>query len=146
MVYHLIVCNGKQVTFATVMFHLIPVYPQFFKCPLYHIPGILLVPEVFQDKTVHIVCIQVYAFIIFSLRHTGVGSCLPLLGCFECNTKVANKMLQKIKKRPHPPFSHLKIQPLGLAPRLVTDSLRPGLMACFFAKKRTMFKPGPGLG
>jgi hypothetical protein len=29
-------------------------------------------PQVFEDKSVHIVCIQVYAFIIFSLRHTGV--------------------------------------------------------------------------
>src|SRR5436189_3457307 len=72
MVDHLVVSHSKEEAFAPLVVYRIPAYPHLFKCTLYHITGILFMPQILEDKAVHIICIQVYTFIILSLRHVGV--------------------------------------------------------------------------
>jgi hypothetical protein len=69
MVYHLVISNRKQITFAFGIIYICPVPPHFLKRRLNNIPGILFMTKVLKDEPVHVVRILSYALIILFLGH-----------------------------------------------------------------------------
>src|SRR4051812_15540806 len=73
MVNHLVISNCKQIALALLIVHLLTVEPHFFKRSLYNILCIFCMAQVFEDKAINIIRIQIYTIVVFSLCHTVLG-------------------------------------------------------------------------
>src|SRR5437762_7712626 len=69
MVDHLVVGYRKQIRFTFFSIDTLPVAPHFLKSRLHHITGVFFMAKILYNKTIHIVCIFSYAYIIFFFSH-----------------------------------------------------------------------------